>query len=83
MGRADFTLSAGPNNVSAEVRGALGSPILYHGVDAATDLPLAEGVEASIARHAGLETAPAALFVDASADVSGSAGTAAATGPAA
>jgi pyridoxamine--pyruvate transaminase len=30
MGRADFTLSAGPNNVSAEVRGALGSPILYH-----------------------------------------------------
>jgi pyridoxamine--pyruvate transaminase len=30
MERADFTLSAGPNNVSAEVRAALGSPILYH-----------------------------------------------------
>ena len=30
MERADFTLSAGPNDVSAEVRAALGSPILYH-----------------------------------------------------
>jgi pyridoxamine--pyruvate transaminase len=30
MERADFTLSAGPNDVSAEVRAALGSPVLYH-----------------------------------------------------
>jgi pyridoxamine--pyruvate transaminase len=30
MERADFTLSAGPNDVSPEVRAALGSPILYH-----------------------------------------------------
>jgi pyridoxamine--pyruvate transaminase len=30
MERADFTLSAGPNDVAAEVRAALGSPILYH-----------------------------------------------------
>lgn len=28
--QADLTLSAGPNNVSADVRAALGSPILYH-----------------------------------------------------
>lgn len=56
MGRADFTLSAGPNNVSAEVRGALGSPKLDHGVDSAADLLLAEGIEASIARHARVAT---------------------------
>ena len=30
MDRADLTLSAGPNDLSAEVRAALGSPILYH-----------------------------------------------------
>lgn len=30
MERADLTLSAGPNDVSAEVRAALGAPILYH-----------------------------------------------------
>jgi pyridoxamine--pyruvate transaminase len=30
MERADFTLSAGPNDVAPEVRAALGSPILYH-----------------------------------------------------
>jgi pyridoxamine---pyruvate transaminase len=30
MDRADLTLSAGPNDLSAEVLAALGSPILYH-----------------------------------------------------
>ena len=30
MDRADLTLSAGPNDVSAGVRAALGSPIMYH-----------------------------------------------------
>jgi pyridoxamine--pyruvate transaminase len=30
MERADLTLSAGPNDLSAEVLAALGSPILYH-----------------------------------------------------
>ena len=30
MERADLTLSAGPNDVSADVRAALGSPIMYH-----------------------------------------------------
>jgi pyridoxamine--pyruvate transaminase len=30
MERADLTLSAGPNDLSADVRAALGSPILYH-----------------------------------------------------
>ncbi len=30
MERADLTLSAGPTEVSADVRAALGSPILYH-----------------------------------------------------
>lgn len=30
MQRADFTLSAGPNDVPAEVQAALGSPIAYH-----------------------------------------------------
>ncbi|MEA2576670.1 MAG: hypothetical protein QOD78_258, partial [Chloroflexota bacterium] len=30
MDSADLTLTAGPNDVSAEVLAALGSPILYH-----------------------------------------------------
>ena len=30
MDRADLTLSAGPNDVSARVKAALGSPIMYH-----------------------------------------------------
>ncbi len=30
MDRPDLTLSAGPNDLSADVRAALGSPILYH-----------------------------------------------------
>jgi pyridoxamine--pyruvate transaminase len=30
MERADLTLAAGPNDVSAEVKAALGSPIMYH-----------------------------------------------------
>jgi pyridoxamine--pyruvate transaminase len=30
MERADLTLAAGPNDVSAEVKAAMGSPIMYH-----------------------------------------------------